>query len=121
MSMQVLLADLRNTRTLLEAEQERRQRAEAKVEAMQTQVDHLTDLLHSGTLVNAGLLAQLITVTDERNALRAERRSLWRFVKPEEGVPVVFVGVHVVHWYEAAGEYEPTAGFVQADSGEDQP
>jgi hypothetical protein len=47
--------------------------------------------------------------------LRNERRGLWRFVKPVEGAPVVYVGVHAVRWYEAAGEYEPTAGFVQAD------
>jgi hypothetical protein len=46
--------------------------------------------------------------------LQEERRNLWRFVKPVEGAPVVYVGVHAVRWYEAAGEYEPTAGFVQA-------
>jgi hypothetical protein len=34
MSTQLLLADLRNTRTLLEAEQERRQRAEAEVDRL---------------------------------------------------------------------------------------
>ena len=51
---------------------------------------------------------------DEVERLRTERRGLWRFVKPVDGALVVYVGVHAVRWYEAAGEYEPTAGFVQA-------
>ena len=50
----------------------------------------------------------------EITRLQTERRSLWRFVKPEEGAQVVYLGVHAVRWYEAAGEYEPTAGFIQA-------
>jgi hypothetical protein len=111
MSMQAILADLHNTRTLLEAEQQRRQSAE-------DEVARLRNLCHTYREDADENARHLVAVRAEVARLREERRSLWCFVKPEEGVPVVYVGVHVVRWYEAAGEYEPTAGFVRVEDEE---
>jgi hypothetical protein len=58
------------------------------------------------------LRVQLEAKDAELAASKAERHGLWRFIKPDIGTPVVYVGVYVTRWQPEWGE--PTAGFVQA-------
>ena len=117
-----LLATLHNTQTLLEAEQQRRQTAEANFESCnqarrlaEKEVDRLRAAAAFDSLLAPLDSAEIIALRIEVDRLRKERRSLWKFVKPVEGVQLVYLGVHAVRWYEAAGEYKPTAGFIQAN------
>jgi len=79
---------------------------------LRSEVERLRAENRQLTILRDGMLAAEGELKSEVEQLRSERKSLWRFVTPTEGTPVVYVGVHVIRWRSEWGE--PAAGFIQA-------